>query len=95
MPRTADRTGSYYRDLRARVITEETHCGRCHRPVDKTISGRLPAGPTMGHKVAREDGGQLVRANMQLEHLHCNVVAENKRRAERRQERAARPSRDW
>ena len=94
MPR-GKRTGGLYRALRAQVLAEEDFCGECRLPVDKTLSGRLPWGPTVGHLIALVDGGPMLRANMQLEHLRCNVAKENRRRAQRRRSRAATPSREW
>lgn len=64
-----DRT--YHRN-RARVIAEETDCWICHKPVDKTLSGRDPYGPTADHVLPRHKGGTNDRTNLRLAHQRCN-----------------------
>ena len=72
--------------LRAQVIAESNGiCGYCRRPVDRSLSGRHPDGPSVDHIVALVDGGMLLeRANLMLVHVRCNSAKENRRRAQAR-----------
>lgn len=82
----------------ARQSGEPCFCPRCAQVIDLDLSGKLPDGPAMGHKLALYDGGQeLDPDNVWLEHTKCNSAAENRRRAERRREAAQTPtaSRAW
>lgn len=92
MPRE-DRTGHAYRKLRARVLADEDLCARCGEWVDKSLSGKLPDGPSMGHKLAKKLGGPMVRSNLHLEHVRCNSAAENRSRA--KQPAGPTASRNW
>lgn len=74
MPSSPDAYGHHHRSIRARVITEETHCIRCGQPVDRTLPGTHPDGPTADHIVPRAHGGQNTRSNYGLAHLHCNLA---------------------
>jgi 5-methylcytosine-specific restriction endonuclease McrA len=68
------RTGHAYRQLRARVIAEESHCCRCHRPVDKTLEHPHPYSPSLDHLDPLSEGGALLDRNRcALAHLRCNV----------------------
>lgn len=97
MPRSKGRTGRPYRRLRAQVMAL-VRCVYCHLPVDTTLSGRDPQGPTLAHLQALIEGGaELDPANTDLAHLSCNVAAENRRRAaaRRAQQVPAQASRIW
>lgn len=62
-----------YQQLRRRVINEEIICWVCHRPVDKTLPGNHPDGPTLDHVIELDAGGPpLDRANARLAHQRCN-----------------------
>lgn len=82
--------GRAWQALRLRVIAEEDTCHLCHRPVDKTLSGRDPFGPTVDHRIPRSQGGPLLdRSNLALAHLRCNAAKKN------RLPRTRRNSRRW
>lgn len=76
---------TYYRN-RARVLREETSCWICNKPVDKTLTGRDPDGPTADHVLARAKGGTNDRSNLRLAHLRCNSARTGKERPKRRRE---------
>lgn len=62
-----------YTQLRRRVIAEEIICWLCRRPVDKTLPGNHPDGPTLDHVIELDAGGSpLDRANARLAHHRCN-----------------------
>ena len=60
---------------RERVLREETHCARCGEVVDKSLRHPHPQSATVGHVVARSDGGSNDRTNLRLEHRRCNAKA--------------------
>lgn len=92
MARSKGRSGRPWQRLRARVIAESTHCGRCGEPLRPWLRWPELMSSTAGHIVPLIDGGHPTdRANLQAEHLTCNVRAEN----ERRKQRALNASRDW
>lgn len=57
---------------RLRVLHEEHVCHICGRPVDKTLSGRDPLGPSIDHLIPVAAGGTHDRANLRLAHQRCN-----------------------
>lgn len=62
-----------WRQLRARVVAEETNCGLCGLPVDKTIPTPLPGSPEVDHIVPVSMGGpEYDRDNLTLSHRACN-----------------------
>lgn len=70
-PRNAN--GHRRRQLRARVLREETLCGLCGEFVDKTIPTPDPMSPEVDEIIRIRDGGDpLDRANCRLTHRHCN-----------------------
>lgn len=75
-PRQAN--GHRRRQLRARVLAEETHCALCGNPVDKALrlgpDGKPhPYSPEVDEIVPVSLGGSpLLRANTQLAHRICN-----------------------
>lgn len=72
-PHTASRRlGHHHHTIRAQVIAEESHCGICGLPVDKTLPGTHPDGPTVDHIIRRRDGGPNARSNYRLAHQRCN-----------------------
>lgn len=92
MPRSKGRSGRPWERLKAQVIADATHCGRCGGWLDKSLRWPARMSATAGHIVALIDGGHPTdRANLQAEHLTCNVRAEN----ERRRQRKLNASRDW
>lgn len=65
------------RRLRAQVIATHTTCYVCGKPVDRTLSGMHPNGPTLEHKQPVSQGGQTTPANAALSHRHCNLSRGN------------------
>ncbi len=94
------RNTAAWKELRLRVIREETRCGLCGKPVDKTIpdrdpatGGQNPGAPTVDHKVPLKDGGApLQRSNLRLAHRRCQnqqgATIANRRRSKRRTRRS-------
>lgn len=71
-PRNAN--GARRRRLRARILREETICGICGQPVDKTLRTPDPGSPEVDEIVPVSLGGDpLDRANCRLAHRICNV----------------------
>ena len=80
-----------WQQARAKVIATQTHCGICGQPVDKTLSGRHPLGPTADHRTPLTRGGSLLDpTNLQLAHLRCNSAKKN-----RPSRKKMDTSRDW
>ena len=48
-------------------------CQRCGLPIDPSLSGLLPGGLTIGHRLAIAHGGTNDRANLGPEHRRCNL----------------------
>jgi 5-methylcytosine-specific restriction endonuclease McrA len=69
---TLDLRTSDARRRRARaflLIRDGRECGRCHEPIALTET------PSIGHVLARANGGADSLDNLRLEHLRCNVNA--------------------
>jgi len=82
-PRTAN--GHRRRQLRARVLAEETHCGLCGRPVDTELAPGLPGSPEVDEIVPVSKGGSPYdRSNCRLVHRLCNQRRGNGIRSQRR-----------
>lgn len=79
--RTAGRKGHRYRTARQQVLDEESICVRCRKPVNKTLDGRHPDGPSADHwpltlkQILAAGGDPNDRATMRLAHLGCNSGA--------------------
>lgn len=74
-PSTTDRgLGGTWRIIRKQVIAEETHCGFCDQPVDKSLRAPHPLSASVDHIVRRRDGGGNERANLRLTHYRCNAA---------------------
>lgn len=74
--------GRRWRVDRDRCIRDpaNTHCWLCRRPVDKTLPGTHPYGPTADHEVPLSLGGpELLRdgAVLHLAHNRCNASRSN------------------
>ena len=87
-----------WRRARAAVLARETTCYLCGRPVDKSLPGSSPMGPTVDHTEARAAGGSLYdTSNLHLAHQRCNSMKSSmplatfRYREARRQEH----SREW
>lgn len=62
-----------WRRARAAVLARESVCYLCGAPVDKSLPGSSPMGPTVDHMVARASGGSLYDpSNLHLTHQICN-----------------------
>lgn len=63
------KNGHRRRELRARVLTEETHCGICGGLVDKTLHHLDPLAPEVDEIIPVSLGGDpLARGNTRLAH---------------------------
>ena len=81
-PRSAN--GHRRRQVRARVLAEETHCGICGQAVDKTLNHLDPLAAEVDEIVPVSRGGSpYERDNVRLAHRVCN-----QRRGDGRRERA-------
>lgn len=75
-PRQAN--GHRRRQLRARVLAEETDCWICGEPVDKQLRTPHPGSPEVDEVVPVSLGGDpLDRDNCRLSHRLCNVRRSN------------------
>lgn len=73
MTRSPGRTGHAWREARAWVLENYTHCWLCLRPVNKTLSGRHRLGPSVDHVMPLSRGGDpLDREGLRLAHTGCN-----------------------
>lgn len=55
-----------------REILAGLRCERCGGPVDPMVPWPDPKSGTVGHIIARAEGGTNERSNLRLEHLGCN-----------------------
>jgi 5-methylcytosine-specific restriction endonuclease McrA len=71
------RTGRPYKAWRAYVLRDPVPiCGRCGRPIDKSLPWQHPGAATAGHIIPLSRGGApLDRRNGQPEHRRCNLSA--------------------
>ena len=68
-----DLNSSAWRKARAAVLARESVCYLCGLPVDKSLPGSSPMGPTVDHTEARAAGGPLYDpSNLHLAHQICN-----------------------
>jgi 5-methylcytosine-specific restriction endonuclease McrA len=49
-------------------------CAACLEPIDLSLSGLDPDGPTLGHVISAAHGGTDHDANLCLEHRRCNLA---------------------
>lgn len=88
-PRVAN--GHRRRELRRRVLAEETHCGICGGLVDKTLHHLDPLAPEVDEILPVSLGGSpYERSNTRLTHRVCNQRRGNGKR-ERAEAAGARP----
>lgn len=84
--------GHRRRELRRRVLAEETHCGLCGQPVDRTLHHNDPGAPEVDEIIPVSLGGDpLARSNVRLTHRLCNQRRGNGM-GERREAAAQRPA---
>lgn len=82
LPRNAN--GHRRRQVRARVLAEESDCGICHKPVDKTLKTPHPGSPEVDEIIPVSLGGSPYdRDNCRLTHRLCNEQRGNGKRAAR------------
>lgn len=67
-----------YDKNRKRLLTEETHCWICGRPVDTALKYPDPFSPSADHVTPRSRGGTNERQNLKLAHLRCNTSRQAK-----------------
>jgi 5-methylcytosine-specific restriction endonuclease McrA len=92
VPRSPGRTGRPWLRLAAQVLTEDTHCNRCHRPLYPWLRSPHPLSSTVDHIIALADGGHPTdRANLAGMHRSCNLAKEH----DRRRGRSLGTSRTW
>lgn len=71
--------GPEYRANRAVVLAEAPpYCAICGAWVDKGLSGRDPAGPSVDHIIPVSAGGTHELSNLALVHALCNSRKQNK-----------------
>jgi 5-methylcytosine-specific restriction endonuclease McrA len=76
-PRNAN--GHRRRQLRAKVLREEDHCGICGQWVDKTLDYLDPRAPEVDEIIPVSLGGSpYERTNCRLAHRLCNQKRSNK-----------------
>ena len=76
-PRNAN--GHRRRQLRAKVLAEETDCHLCGLPVDQALKTPHPLSPEVHELVPVSKGGDpLDRANCRLTHRRCNRAQSNR-----------------
>lgn len=74
MPDIRQANGHRRRQLRARVLREESECWLCGLPVDVTLPPHLPDSPEVDEVIPIALGGDpLDRNNCRLAHRLCNV----------------------
>jgi 5-methylcytosine-specific restriction endonuclease McrA len=97
MPRSKGRTGRPWQRIRQHVIdTSDGICAWCHRPVDRTLPGTHPWGPTADHIIELDRGGpERDPANLQLMHRRCNNAKEAARRRRGNGGGGLNPGRRW
>src|SRR5690625_3922695 len=74
-PRTTPRksNGHRWRQLRTRVLAEETHCALCGHPPDHTVGHYHDNYPVVDHIIPIIKGGpEYDRENLTLMHRACN-----------------------
>jgi 5-methylcytosine-specific restriction endonuclease McrA len=70
------RGGQRMRDARRLVLERDgNRCRRCRAPIDMSLSGLEPDGPTLGHIIPAARGGDDSLGNLGLEHRRCNLAA--------------------
>lgn len=53
-------------------------CGICGNPVNSGLEWPHPGSPTLDHIIPLSRGGNHTRGNVQLAHMHCNLVKNDK-----------------
>ena len=82
-PRYAN--GHRRRQVRARVLREETHCALCGNQVDKTLPHGLEGSPEVDEIIPVSLGGSpYLRSNCRLVHRLCNQKRGNGLRQQQR-----------
>ena len=62
-----------YERNKKKILMSQDTCGICGKPVDKTLPGTDPMGPTIDHIIPIAKGGHPADiSNLQLAHRCCN-----------------------
>jgi 5-methylcytosine-specific restriction endonuclease McrA len=68
-----------YRELRDHILrTRPNLCAWCGQPIDLSLSGNHPQGPSVDHILPRAQGGRDTPANLQPMHRRCNTIRGNR-----------------
>lgn len=65
--------GRAWRRLRAAVLMRSNICHICDEPIDLTLSGLDPLGPTVDHIIPVIEGGMSELDNLASAHRDCNL----------------------
>ncbi len=66
--------GRAWTRLRTLVLATEPNCWICGQPIDHTLPGTHPQGPTVDHIHPTAQGGPpLTRSNLRAAHATCNM----------------------
>ncbi len=88
--------GHRRRQLRARILAEETNCALCGKSVDKTLKTPNPWSPEIDEIIPFSLGGDpLSRANTQLTHRYCNELKGNGRHTTKSAVQPIQTTRTW
>ena len=72
-----------YERNKKKILMSQDTCGICGKPVDKTLPGADPMGPTIDHIIPIAKGGHPADiSNLQLAHRCCNRQKSDKLMAE-------------
>lgn len=73
-----------YERNRKHILLSQDICGICGKPVDKSLSGLDPMGPTVDHIIPVARGGHPADLdNLQLAHRSCNRMKSDKLQEEK------------
>ena len=100
MKNTTPRNGRHdkqYRRNRKRILSQESICAICGRPVDKTLKAPDPMSATVDHIIPiAKHGHPTDMNNLQLAHWICNRMKSDKiLDAPRQPRKNLKLSRDW
>lgn len=63
-----------WKELRAKVLSEESHCWLCGLPLDFDAPPRTRWSPSVDHRIPRSLGGDMFdRDNLRAAHYGCNA----------------------
>ena len=80
--RRIDRQGAFNTEFlknKKKILATQSVCAICGKPIDMTLKGSDPMGPTVDHIVPIDKGGHPSDiSNLQLAHRVCNLKKSNK-----------------